>query len=161
VIKPDYLLSGSFGGQIILWNSTTGLKLKTFYGHLIEVTDLLYLEKNHFASSSRDDTIIWNFDVGEQDKILIDGNLVTSLVLLRNGLLASFFPRERTIRVWNYTTGELVQEIGNYKSSFSMLISRIFCISLLQNGNLVSLFQAGFINVWYFNNQSEKSKNKR
>jgi WD40 repeat protein len=136
-LKSEYLLaSGSWDGEIKLWNLTTSLVVRTFYGHFSTVNDILYLEKSLFASCSLDYTVkIWNLEKGEKSKTLFHSDEVKSLVLLRNGLLASCSD-DTTIGVWNYTIGELVKILTDHTDRLTSMV-------ILQNGYLASACSDG------------------
>jgi WD40 repeat protein len=60
--KNNYLVSGDRGKIIILWNLANNMQIKSFNQHTGEVSGIVILEGNRFASSSHDHTIrVWSY----------------------------------------------------------------------------------------------------
>jgi WD40 repeat protein len=148
LLNDRTVASADWAGVIFIWDIEQGLKMDSLYGHIDSVTSLIYLENYYFASGSLDNAVeIWNYETGEEVKVnLAHDSRINSLVLLRNGHLAS--AGEDVLKIWNYTSGQLVDTIrGNFKN-----------LNLLENGNLVCLASNGYIQMWHTNNQYNSSK---
>jgi WD40 repeat protein len=74
---------------------------------------------------------------------------VTSIVLLKNGLLATAY-WDNSIKLWNYTSGHLITTYsGHSKATISLC--------LLKNGYLASASRDGDIRIWRVINEIRNS----
>ncbi|MDJ0618656.1 MAG: NB-ARC domain-containing protein [Calothrix sp. MO_192.B10] len=116
--EEQYLLAScSFDGTIKLWNISTGVCLKTLYGHTKEVYCISFnVKENLLASGSVDETIkIWNLSTGECIKTLLGHtNKVWSVVFTNDGKNLVSSSADKTIKLWDIFTGSCSQTLQGH-----------------------------------------------
>jgi WD40 repeat protein len=137
-LSANRFASGSFGGEIKIWSSTTyqveqTLKVKEGNARSSsKIIRLLTLSNGWLASGANDGTIeIWDIEtkrclfqlMGHQDTIL-------ALSEFQEGILASG-SRDNTIRIWDVYNGYCLAELKDHKSS-------VVSLSALPDGCLIS-----------------------
>jgi WD40 repeat protein len=150
-LPNGYLASGSNDFEINIWDTETNRIIKTFKGHSGTVNCLIGLQNGNIVSSSEDMTVReWKWNEREENrtnitsgnqlsKILFAGEIVTSMVLLKDNHLAmSHF---RKVTILNLKTGIVTQTLNEFTTW-------VRCLTLLSNGNLVTATDDGKIKVW-------------
>jgi WD40 repeat protein len=103
--KENRLLSGSFKGEIRVWDLTTYECIRTIYeAHYKGIRCLLYLPNGYFASgcSWNKDIKIWDLKNYECINTLSGHkNVITSLLLLKDNRIVSA-SNDKTTIIWSY-----------------------------------------------------------
>jgi WD40 repeat protein len=116
-------VSGSFGNEIKIWNSTDGKLKRTLIGHNDSITAFTSLSNGDFVSGSYDSTIkIWNSTDGRLKRTLIGHNdRITAFTRLSNGDFVSG-SYDNTIKIWNSTDGTTKKNCKDKNESFETTI---------------------------------------
>ena len=141
----------SFTGDrlVNIWNSTNGqLKSQFIVFEPNRNNPLLILPDGNLVTatsdfrirlrSKHDFSLIRNFEVSHK-------SFITSLVLLKNGDLASG-SEDSTIKIWNITTGQVKQTFRGG--------SGVYCLAVLNNDLLASGSADNTIRIWNIQNGS-------
>ena len=142
VVLKDGNLAVPVGIPIQIWNTNTGIVLKTLWGHKNNVVSLVVMQDGSLASGGQDNTIlIWNTTSAQIIKELKGHkNEVTTLVILQNGILASG-SYDETIRIWD-SKNEKEIKLFKHTQSIKQLV-------VLSNGNLASIgHESSEIQIW-------------
>jgi len=112
VLSSDgqFALSGSWDGDLRLWDLNTGITTRRFVGHTKDVLSVAFSNDNRqIVSASRDRTIkLWN-TLGECKYTIQDGdshtNWVSCVKFSPNTLVPTIVSGswDRTVKVWNLT----------------------------------------------------------
>jgi WD40 repeat protein len=109
----DLAASASSDNTVRIWNLSTMNLLLTYNGHIDDVQCVEFIDGNTIASGSVDMSLqIWQIKDGKLLRKIKFTTWVTSLLLLRNGLLASGDFSGR-IRMWDVTTGTNVFSLAS------------------------------------------------
>lgn len=102
-------------GEIILWDSTTGERLKTMTGHKGIVLSLAFGADGTLASGSTDRTVIlWDTLTGESRPPLTGHEgAIASLAFTADGKLLASGSDDGTVRLWDVATGQEKARVGN------------------------------------------------
>lgn len=116
VLSSDgqFALSGSWDGELRLWDLNTGLTTRRFVGHNKDVLSVAFsVDNRQIVSASRDRTIkLWN-TLGECKYTIQDGDAHTNWVSCVRFSPNTFQPTivsgswDRTVKVWNLTNCKL------------------------------------------------------
>ena len=122
--SSSYLLTGAYGGNISVWNHTTGVRVKTLVGHRAQVNDFELMQSNQLlASSSNDQTvIIWNLtSFTIMYKLEGHTNFVYGLKSIDDCCLLASGSLDATIKIWNVSgkaaNGSLVETLKGHNDS--------------------------------------------
>lgn len=114
VAFKDKLISHSYDGTIKLW-SETGECLRTIASNSGIIYSLALLDKTLFSGQSDGVINSWKLESGEYLRTYRGHNLnVESMIAFKSGLLVSTAD-DRTIKVWNISTGVCLRTIQNDK----------------------------------------------
>ena len=138
--------NGANNGFIHIWNPNTRASVSSsFSGHTLKVNSIKALANNWIASGSDDHLItIWDFTTGALLTTMNEGVLVFAVEYLPNGYLASakaYWAGSSTVNIWNPSTGASVYGINAHSSNVNTL-------QLLNNGDLISGSDDGYIKAW-------------
>ncbi len=107
------LLTGSTDSSIRLWNTTSGMRIATFLGHVATVMGVEFLPgSRQFVSGSEDATVrFWSADAAPE--MVLEGHKgwVTSLAFCADGERLVSGGRDGTLRVWSTRTGEPLETL--------------------------------------------------
>jgi WD40 repeat protein len=125
--------------SILIWDIISKVEIKELIGHTNHVTELVKIEEDILASGSYDGSIkVWNYTSGQLLQTLVCDTIVTDLVSLRNGHLASC--SGRMIQIWNQS--------GQCETTLQGHESLVECITLMADDLLASASLDKTIRVW-------------
>jgi WD40 repeat protein len=125
--EGDLALSGGGDGTVRLWETVTGLLLRTFTGHAGAVTRLALLADGFQAlSGGADGTLrLWDLaDGGCVRTFAGHSAAVTALSLSDGGRLALSAAEDGTFRLWRVNTGEC---LGTFRSPGQRTEGALLC----------------------------------
>lgn len=98
-----------------IWNLETGKRSKILRGHTDDVEDFVFVDESKGISCSRDQRIfIWDLSTGAITQIMDAHDKDVLSLAYHNDLLYSSGD-DKTLRVWNVKSGELVNTIGPFE----------------------------------------------
>jgi hypothetical protein len=111
IFSPDgkYLLSGTWGSAIRMWDVSTGQNIKTFTGHTGRINSLAFSpDGRHILSAARDNLVkIWDAATGQELRTLTGHTgEVRSIAFSNKPYIVISGGADGTIRFWNSNTGE-------------------------------------------------------
>lgn len=128
VLSSDgqYALSGSWDGELRLWDLNTGLTTRRFVGHSKDVLSVAFsVDNRQIVSASRDKTIkLWN-TLGECKYTIQDGDAHSNWVSCVRFSPNVFQPTivssswDRTVKIWNLTNCKLRSTLTGHKGYVS------------------------------------------
>ncbi|MFN8375063.1 MAG: protein kinase [Anaerolineae bacterium] len=134
-------LSASSDNTVILWDVATGAALRTFSGHEAEVLSVVFSADGAYAlSGSADKTVIlWDVATGTalrrfgtttaDEAALASGHTdwVTSVAFSPDGRQVVSASRDRSVLVWDVTTGQQIQRFGaiNGRGGYQNTVSSV------------------------------------
>jgi WD40 repeat protein len=136
------LASGSADKTVKIWHWKSGLLLKNLSGHSRPVNDVIALTDNRIASCANS-IRIWNIKTGQLLKTLkTNFEQVKEILLLNNRLhLASFLDEDKTITIWNATSGQkMANLIGHTRA--------VLCMCNLNESHLASGYRDMTVRLW-------------
>lgn len=109
VLDDGRLLTGSYDGTAIIWNTISNEKEMLFEGHAGAITSGCILEGNNFCTASQDKTIrIWDNETGQCINILRGHtDTVDYVCYIEDDKLISSSCRDHTVRIWNIKSGKI------------------------------------------------------
>lgn len=123
VLSSDgqFALSGSWDGELRLWDLATGVTTRRFVGHTKDVLSVAFsIDNRQIVSASRDRTIkLWN-TLGECKYTIQDADSHTGWVSCVRFSPNTFQPSivsgswDRTIKVWNLTNCKLKSTLAGH-----------------------------------------------
>jgi len=147
--RDNRLATGSSDETIKIWNIETGTCIQTLDGHTGRVYSLCELSDGCLLSGSADKTIkIWrrivnNNEVHYQLDATLEGhtNYVRSVIeLKKSGLIASCSD-DKSIMLWNRTSGECVRSLLGHSDCINWLVE-------VEDGVIVSGSSDKTVRVW-------------
>ncbi len=146
IAETEMIIAGLDTGYINFYNAITGIEsLLPLKDHTAAITDLKKINKDYFASSSKDNTItVWSLLTKSNTKKLTGhSNPINTLAVLNETILVSGSD-DHTIKFWNIITGNQIRSIDTKFVVYSLLV--------LRDGNVASSLQNGKIIIWDSNN---------
>ncbi|KAG0491432.1 hypothetical protein HPP92_004830 [Vanilla planifolia] len=141
VLSSDgqFALSGSWDGELRLWDLTTGSTTRRFVGHAKDVLSVAFsIDNRQIVSASRDKTIkLWN-TLGECKYTIQDGDGHTNWVSCVRFSPNNYQPTiisgswDRTVKVWNLTNCKLRSTLaghGGYVNTVAVSPDGSLCAS--------------------------------
>ncbi len=124
----EFILTGSWDQQIILWETKTGKKIKTFSGHTGKITTLEFSSDNkNFVSASTDGTTrLWDIDTGKEIAQFISFTDGEWIVITPEGY---FNASPNGAKHLNVRVGNNVYSIDNFYEKF---FNPVYVASVLQ-----------------------------
>ncbi|PIA33508.1 hypothetical protein AQUCO_04100148v1 [Aquilegia coerulea] len=123
VLSSDghFALSGSWDGELRLWDINTGATTRRFVGHAKDVLSVAFsIANRQIVSASRDRTIkLWN-TLGECKYTIQDGESHTNWVSCVRFSPNTFSPMivsgswDRTVKVWNLTNCKIKNTLAGH-----------------------------------------------
>ncbi len=111
---PDgkYIVSGGMDALAILWDATTGQKLRSFHGHSFQVHSVAFSpDGNRILTGSADRTaILWDIRSGNRLRTF-SGHTedVTSIAFAAGGKQILTGSKDKTAILWDASTGEKIR----------------------------------------------------
>ncbi|KAH7862260.1 hypothetical protein Vadar_002186 [Vaccinium darrowii] len=146
----QFAISGSWDGELRLWDLATGTTVRRFVGHTKDVLSVAFsADDSRIASASRDNSIkIWNIQ-GECKYTIQDGDGHSDWVSCvrfspyRPTFLSSSW--DRTVKIWNLTNGKLRSTLAGHSGYVNT-------VAVSPDGSLfVSGGKDGVILMWDLN----------
>lgn len=141
----EILASGSYNGQIILWDTKNGNILNHLRGHRQTVSSLaLKPNSNNLISGGWDSTInFWNISTGEHlQKIDINGK-VRDIAISADGNILATATDEKTVRLWDTIAGQPKGILEGHKESAE-------CVAFSPNGGVIATgSNDNTIKIWH------------
>ncbi|XP_009380503.2 small ribosomal subunit protein RACK1z [Musa acuminata AAA Group] len=126
VLSSDgqFALSGSWDGDLRLWDLSTGVTTRRFFGHTKDVLSVAFsIDNRQIVSASRDGTIkLWN-TLGECKYTIQDADAHTNWVSCVRFSPNAYQPTivsgswDRTVKVWNLTNCKLRCTLAGHAGS--------------------------------------------
>ncbi|KAG8944147.1 hypothetical protein FRC03_002168, partial [Tulasnella sp. 419] len=119
--SPDrsQIATGSHDHTVRLWNSTTGVHVRTLEGHSNSVMSVCFSpEGSYIASGSHDDMVcLWDSTTGAHIRTLEGhSNSVLSVCFSPEGYKIASGSHDHTVRLWS-TTGAHIKTLGGHSDS--------------------------------------------
>lgn len=128
-VSPDERLvaAGDRAGLITIWDTKTGIEVKTLRGHKDYLRDLAFTPNQKWLiSASQDQTIrIWD-PLSGQTKKMLTGHIAggNSIALTKDGNTLLSGSADRTIRFWDLETGQMIETVtGHSDEIYKIAIS--------------------------------------
>lgn len=117
-LQGNRVASASGDGNLMLWDITTGERLRTFEGHDRGLACIEFKDDTIVSGSNDHKIKIWNASTGECVRTLTGhDNLVRALSFdPRSGRLVSG-SYDRSVKVWDLRTGKVLRDIKGCHSS--------------------------------------------
>ncbi len=150
-LSPDgsLLASGSWDSTIIIWNITSGQKIRTLIGHEGYVNSVAFSPGGELlASGGWDNTVrIWNVTNGQSWELGGQSGVLRSVAFSPDGEMVAAGSIEGTIQLWNVTS----EEKSLVKTIYAPAAS-VFSVDFSPDGKmLVSGDNHGNIRLWNVN----------
>lgn len=129
----EILASGSYNGQIILWDMNTGNKLNQLSGHSQTVSSLSFNPNGNYLVSGGWDSMInfWNLNTGKNYQRIPISQKVRDLATSPKGNILASATNEKTVRLWDTKTGASIGLLEGHKESAE-------CVAFSPNGDLIA-----------------------
>ncbi|HEX5219194.1 MAG TPA: WD40 repeat domain-containing protein [Verrucomicrobiae bacterium] len=144
--SPDsqVLLTGGLDRTIRAWDVVTGMELRSFTGHLGEVSDLSFApDGQSFVSAGDNSARVWSVATGEllhtvavtnggmiRVKFTPDGNRLVTADLA--------FPSTNNVRLWDLATEQMIRSFNH----------RSIALGFTAGGQLVTAGEDAIVRVW-------------
>lgn len=143
----EILASGSYNGQIILWDMNTGNILDQIRGHRQNVSSLSLIPNGNNLVSGGWDSIInfWNFTTGANFQKIPINLKVRDIAISPDGNILASATDEKTVRLWDTNTGESKGILEGHRESAE-------CVTFSPIGNLIATgSNDNTIKIWDLN----------
>ena len=139
LIRDEFIISGSRGGKIKIWDLHSGKNIKTLKGHTGSITSL-DCQHGIIVSGSKDKTIrIWLLETGDCMQTLQGHTEAVLSVCISDNYIASGSD-DSTVRIWNVENGESMQILEQHSRSVS-------AVKIFKN-KLYSASWDHFLRIW-------------
>lgn len=145
-VTPDgeHVISGSYGGEVRVWDLKTGSRLAALEGHRSTVSAVALLPDGKVAvSASEDGTLkVWDLETGSDLDTLVGHGPVSGVAVTADGRQAVSASWDNTLKVWNLKSGtERLTLEGHEKS--------VNAVAVTQDGKrAISGCYDGTVKVW-------------
>src|SRR3990167_118955 len=143
ILPNGDIVTGSYDGTAIIWDSVTGkekLKTASHAGH--HISSIAILPNGDIVTGSKDGTaIIWDPGTGkEKQKLKGHNDGITSIAILPNGDIVTG-SYDGTARIWDSETGKEKQKLKGHKAWIN-------AIAILRNGDIVTGSNDKTARIW-------------
>ena len=120
-----YIISGSYDGNIKLWNTQTGLEVRTFKGHTGKVFSVAFFpDGKKIISGSEDNTMkVWDIQSGNNIKSFNDRFSISNICISPNGNTIASGSPNGIIKLWNLNKEKEIKTIQAHNFVSSVMFS--------------------------------------
>src|SRR5262249_32136926 len=144
--SPDgrRVASGSWDGNVLIWNASSGHVVYTLPGPADFVYDVAFSPDGKFLASAHSNgwVVLWDPDAGKEIRRFRAHKVETQGLAFNpdSTLLATAGGRDHSAKVWNVSTGESVALPG--------ATTRVWCVAFSPDGESVAAAQGGYVMIW-------------
>jgi len=145
--NDNYVVAGSLGKKLIMFEVDSGEKFREFLGHTDFVTHISFYQDRMITASKDGKIKAWDFRNGYQEwKITSSSNPEYDLLVLpeKNWVISA--GADRVIKVWDLTTHDLVMKLEGHTGPVNSLNY------LKENDLLISSTGEGEVRYWNLGN---------
>ena len=139
--KNNQIISGSWDCTAKVWDLDTLLVKYDLVGHESSVWDVKILDNDTFLTCSADKSIrLWN---GKKEVQRFSGHtdVIRKLLVFPDGSRFASASNDGTVKLWDLKSGRVLQTLHGHESF-------VYDLTLLPNGDLVSVGEDRTIRVW-------------
>ncbi|GAB1319606.1 hypothetical protein MFIFM68171_09816 [Madurella fahalii] len=127
----SWVVSGSEDNTVRIWDFDTGKLIRRLEGHKGAVNSVAFSDKHMLVASASDDrkVLIWD----------AKSDAVTSMALFADVMATGSF--DRTIRIWNTSTGKLLQTLSGHKAP-------IASVAFIAGNSHVASASGNTVRIW-------------
>lgn len=121
-----YLLSGGMDGRVVMWETQSGRRIRTFRGHEGTVMSIALVPgKNLALSGSEDSTLrLWDMSTGECVRVLAGHSAgVNSVWVSSDGSLALSGSNDQKARLWSLDKGRCIRTLDEARMVMTVALS--------------------------------------
>jgi WD40 repeat protein/tetratricopeptide (TPR) repeat protein len=128
-VTPDsqYVVSGSEGGTVQVWDLATGKNVRRFTGHEDTVTSVAVTPDGQYVVSGSDDETVrlWELATGQEVRRFTGHwSSVCSVAVTPDGKYVVSGSDDKTVRLWELATGKKVRQfMGHWLSVHSVAVT--------------------------------------
>ena len=155
-LSNEFLMASCSSDNLVkIWNTKNWTLVRTYSGHADNVNDLEFISSYKAITGSNDHKInVWSLVNGSTLLSLDAGAWVLSLNLLPNNLLASGLSGSSgNLKIWNFTSGELVYNLVGHTNQ----VNHLALVSASSNV-LASASSDNSIIIWQYVAQTQMLK---
>jgi WD40 repeat protein len=131
-----FLATGSNGGIIKLWNTRTGVLVRTFSGYTGKIGSIRFINDAQLVSASADETLkVWSIKTGKPDRAAMLGHTAAVWFVDYDdvsGLLISA-GYDNVVRIWDLNKGTQIRSFTDLASPESVAFDRTSLRVVYQN----------------------------
>lgn len=139
------IASGGGGGDVILWDATSGSQRRTLKGHTSWVNGIAFSPDGMsvVTGSSDKNAIVWNVSGGYQTRTLSGHtDLIVPTAYSPSGSVIATGSFDQSVKIWDANSGSLLSTLSGHKSS-------LWGMAFSADGNLLATGDTdGEIRLW-------------
>lgn len=140
-----YLVTGSVGKIVKLWEVATGAEIRTFVGHAAEIGAVAVSSDGGLVVSGDKQGVIklWNALTGQEiNSIMGHSKEIRGLTFAPDNRIFSSVADDSTMKTWNVSTGQLIKTIINIRGLPCLVSGNKFVLAGYENISLVDISTA-------------------